>query len=166
MDITKKIGHLLNEEVEGYDELNIMRSILDLIESFDDDILDDESYSAIGSAYESLLDVLISLETDDLDDQSSAALGQIFQDIEELEGESSSADEAYKPRKVASGRQRSSASRMTGSEKLKYIKRLKKNKKKYKNNATARRKSKKSSKKYRKSAVGKRKMSMYKHLNK
>jgi hypothetical protein len=146
-------------------ELNLMVKIIEFISTLSDDALDDESYDLIGEAYESLLDVIISLEDDELDDESSMALKRLFIDIESLEEEGVE-EAAYKPRKIKAGRAKSSASRMTGSEKQKYIKRLKARKKKYKTSATARMKAKKVGRKYKKSAAGKQTKRIYKHLNK
>lgn len=167
MDIKERLTSLLEEYELNDDhvqyELDLMVKIIDFIKTLDNDILDDESYNAIGESFESLLDVIISLEDDDLDDDSTEALQDLFLDIEELD----SLEEAtYKPRKIKAGRAKSIASRMTGTEKMKYIKRLKANKKKYKTNATLRLKTKKKGKKYRKTAKGKQKIRTYKQFNK
>ena len=61
----------------------------------------------------------------------------------------------YKPRRIKSGKKKSAASRLTGQEKVKYLKRLKQRKLKYRTDTTAKSLNKRISKKYRKSSKGK-----------
>jgi hypothetical protein len=86
-----------------------------------------------------------------------------FDDLDTVE-----IDEAaykYKARKKR-GKLRSQASKMTGSKKLEYIKKLKAKRKLYKRSATLKLKAKKKGKKYRRSARGKHTTRVYKSLNK
>lgn len=143
---------------------NIMVSMAEFISDLDDDFLDDKSYDAIETAFDSLLDVIISLEEEDLDDESDEQFIKLMKAFDSLE--TVDVDEAYKykPKKVKHGKRRSQKSRMTGAKKREYIKKLKQKRKTYKKSASMRLKAKKKGKKYRRSAKGKQTKRIYKSM--
>jgi len=72
----------------------------------------------------------------------------------------------YNPHKVKSGRVRSKSSKLTGTEKLKYIKSLKKKAKERKHNPELKRKQKLYMKKHKRTSQYKRTMDKYNRLHK
>ena len=72
----------------------------------------------------------------------------------------------YQQHKVDHGRKRSKASRLTGKEKLEYIKTLKKRRKERRNNPSEKLKQKRYLKKYKKTAKYKRSKLKYKEYHK
>ena len=148
-------------------EEGVISSMAKFIESLDDDVLDDKSDESIANAFESLLDVIISLDEEELDDTSMDLLDNVMSTIDGLE--TVDVDESvskYKKRKVSSGRKRSSAGRLQGSDKRNYIKRLKDKKKQYKASFSKRLKAKKAQKKYKKTSKAKAVSRKYKQVNK
>ena len=147
---------------------DIMVSMAEYIDTLDDDSLDDNTLNLIDKAFDALFDVIISLEEEDLDDKSEEAFLKLMKSFDSLDSVDFDLEEAYKykAKKVAHGKRRSQSSRMTGSEKHKYIKNLKKNRKKYKRSASLRNKRKKKRKKYDRTAGAKQTKRIYKSLNK
>ena len=72
----------------------------------------------------------------------------------------------YKPHKVSHGRLRSKSSRKTGTEKLEYIKSLKKKRKKRRNNPSMKLKQKRYLKKHKKTSQYKRTKQKYQQYHK
>ena len=166
----KLLNFILRETEEKPEEIDKKESILvsmaQFVNTLSDDYLDEDSYKQIEQAFDALFDIIVSLEDEDLDDKSDAAFMKLMKKFDELD--TVDLDEAaykYKARKKR-GKLRSQASKMTGSQKLKYIKKLKAKRKLYKRSATLRLKAKKKGKKYRRSAHGKHTARVYKSLNK
>ncbi len=145
---------------------HILVSMAEFIVTLSDDILDDESYSKIDVAFDALFNVIMSLDEEDLDDDSDDEFIKLMKAFDDLD--TVDVDESiykYKARK-ARGKVRSKQSRLTGSEKLKMIKKAKAKRKLYKRSASLRLKAKKKGKKYRRSSKGKQTKRIYKSLNK
>jgi len=151
---------------ENTEKQNIMVVMAKFISDLDDDLLDDESYERIDIAFEAMFDVIVSLDEEDLDDESDEDFLELMDAFDELE--TVDVDEAYKykAKKVGHGKRRSAKGRLTGSDKRKYIKKLKANRKVYRKSASVRIKAKKTKKKYNRSAAGKQTKRIYKSMNK
>jgi len=146
---------LLEEDFDtvssGYD--NFFTEVGELLDSLDSEDVSDDTHDLIDELVDKIFDVIISLGDEDFDEDTE----EQFMDIVHMLNLDDEIDEglSVKSRKIKSGRKRSQKSRLKGSDKLKYLKNLKKKRKDYKKNASLRKKTKKKSKRYRKTAQAK-----------
>ena len=137
-----------------------------LIDSLDSEDVSDDTTKVIDELIQKIIDVLLTLGDEEFDDDTNKQ----FMDVVKIMGldESDEMDEGLqvKSRKTKAGRKKSEKSKLRGSDKIKYLKNLKKNRKKYKKSALVRQQTKKKSKKYRKTAGAKKVQKKYKTLNK
>jgi len=144
----------------GYD--NFFTEVGDLLDSLDSEDVSDDTHDLIDELVDKIFDVIISLGDEDFDEDTE----EQFMDLVHMLDLDDEIDESerltVKSRKVKSGRRRSQKSRLKGSDKLKYLKNLKKKRKEYKKKASIRNKVKKKSKRYRKTSQARNVKNRYK----
>jgi len=168
METENKLKDFLLQEAD-VDELNekyknFFAVIGSFFDSMDNENISDDTHDLLDDMVDAIIDTLISCGDEDFDEKTEKK----FLVIVDMLGLDKDLAEGLqvKSRKVASGRKKSQSSRMTGSDKLKYLKNLKKSRKGYKKNASLRRKAKKRGKRYKKTAGAKQVKRKYKSLHK
>jgi len=157
---------LLEGDVEEIEERysNFFEVVGILFDSLEFDVISDDTHEMLDDLIDKVIDIILSLGDEEFDKDTNRAFMKVVTMLD-LDQEISEGL-TVKSRKVNSGRKRSSASKITGAEKLKYLKRLKKNRKKYKKSASLRRQTKRQQKKYKKTAGAKRAKQKYNTFNK
>jgi hypothetical protein len=131
-----------------------------LFDSLDSENISDDIHDLIDDLIDKIFDVIISLGDEEFDKDTEDQ----FLDIVHMMGLDDEIDEdidedintlKVKNRKVKAGQKRSEKSKLKGSDRLKYLKKLKDKRKEYKKNVSLRKKVKKKSKKYRKTSKAK-----------
>ena len=153
--------HMKNIVSEKYEEFEFDYNIYDhfftevgqLFDSLDSENVSGDTHDLIDNLIDKIFDVIISLGDEEFDKDTE----EQFLDIVHMMGLDEEIDENVntlnvKSRKVKSGRRKSKSSRLKGTDKIKYLKKLKDKRKEYKKNASLRKKVKKKSSKYRKTA--------------
>lgn len=143
-------NYMISEDEQiGYG--NFFTNLGEFIDSLQGVDLPDDSHNIIDNIVSNGIDLLLSLEDVDFSIQTE----QYFMNIVHMLGLNLDESLTVQPRKVNFGRKRSQASRLTGSDKMKYLKRLKARRKMYHTNASLRTKVKKQSIKYKRTSHAK-----------
>lgn len=167
MEQENKLKEFLLQEAD-VDAINkkyktFFATVGEFFDSMDNENVSDDTHDLLDDLVDAIIDTIISCGDEDFDSNTEKKFLKIV-DMLDLDKDISEGL-AVKSRKVSSGRKRSQSSRMTGSDKLKYLKKLKKSRKSYKKNASLRRKTKKRMKRYKKTGHAKQVKRKYKALN-
>ena len=135
-------------------------------DSLDNEVMSDDTHKLLNALIDSIIDAILSCGDEEFDEKTEKQFLSIVKMLGLDTDEDVDEGLAVKSRKTNAGRKKSGASRMTGANKIKYLKSLKKSRKTYKKSPSLKRKAKKKGIKYKKSARGKQVKKKYKTLNK